>query len=227
MSAAREAILSRLRAVARETRAGAAAVEARLADRKPNLVPARARQPRRETIDGFRRMAIEASAVVRRIRHTDDIPDAVMAILRSENRPARLAMAPDAMLEALGWNRAMVEIRSGRAEAHDEVGLSVAFAGIAETGTLMMASGPTSPATLGFLPESHIVVLSADDVRGAYEDGWALLRARGGLPRTVNFITGPSRSADIEQKLQMGAHGPRNLHILLIDPDAAEPPGDR
>ncbi|MFN0043837.1 MAG: lactate utilization protein C [Alphaproteobacteria bacterium] len=219
--------MSRLRAIARESRAGAAAVDTRLANRNPNLVPARARRPRRETIDDFSRMAIEASAVVRRIRHRDDIPDAVMAILRSENRPARLAMAPHAMLEALGWNRALVEIRSGRAEAHDEVGLSVAFAGIAETGTLMMASGPSSPATLGFLPECHIVVLDADDVRGAYEDGWALLRARGDLPRTVNFITGPSRSADIEQKLQMGAHGPRNLHILMIDPDAAEPAGDR
>ncbi|MEZ5579927.1 MAG: LUD domain-containing protein [Candidatus Competibacteraceae bacterium] len=73
----------------------------------------------------------------------------------------------------------------------------------------MLLSGPHSPpTTLNFLPDTHIVVLRADRIVGAYEDAWDLLRARGlGMPRTVNFITGPSRSADIEQTVQMGAHG--------------------
>jgi L-lactate dehydrogenase complex protein LldG len=76
------------------------------------------------------------------------------------------------------------------------------------------------PTTLNFLPDTHFVVLKASQVVGHYEEAWARLRAaRGGavLPRSVNFITGPSRSADIEQKIQLGAHGPRNLHVVLVE----------
>ena len=83
----------------------------------------------------------------------------------------------------------------------------------------MLASGPMGPSTLNFLPETEIVLLSAEGVVGGLEEAWRLLRSRlpqGQLPRTVNFITGPSRSADIGQKLQLGAHGPRRLHIILV-----------
>ncbi len=82
----------------------------------------------------------------------------------------------------------------------------------------MLCSGPETPTTLAFLPETSLVVLPAARVLRAYEDGLRLLRAeRGGLPRSVNLITGPSRSGDIEQTLQLGAHGPRRLQILLVD----------
>jgi L-lactate dehydrogenase complex protein LldG len=60
-------------------------------------------------------------------------------------------------------------------------------------------------------------VLRADQVLPHYEEGWSRLRARGPMPRTVNFITGPSRTGDIEQRIQLGAHGPRRLHIVLVD----------
>jgi L-lactate dehydrogenase complex protein LldG len=63
------------------------------------------------------------------------------------------------------------------------------------------------------------VILKRSDIVGPYEDAWQKLReaTQNNLPRTVNMITGPSRSADIEQKLQMGAHGPKELIILLIN----------
>ena len=100
--------------------------------------------------------------------------------------------------------------------------------GFAETGTLMMASGPDHPSTLNFLPETHIVVLPAARIGGAYEEGWAHLRAEaargdgegdGFMPRTVNLVTGPSRTADIEQTIALGAHGPRRLHIVIVEGD--------
>ena len=87
----------------------------------------------------------------------------------------------------------------------------------------MLASGPAAPTTLNFLPENHIVVLKASQVVGPYEDAWDRLRAANGegrLPRTVNFITGPSRTGDIEQTIQMGAHGPRRLHVILVEDEA-------
>ena len=92
---------------------------------------------------------------------------------------------------------------------------------MAETGTLMLISGPQTPTTLNFLPDTHIVVLRAEQVVATYEDGWDLLRAGReapeGLPRAVNFITGPSRTGDIEQRIELGAHGPRRLHIVLVE----------
>ena len=94
----------------------------------------------------------------------------------------------------------------------------MAFAGIAETGTLALVSGPANPTTLNFLPDNHIVVLRKEDVVADYESVFAMLRTaygKGGAPRTLNFVTGPSRSADIEQTLLLGAHGPRRLHIVI------------
>jgi len=82
---------------------------------------------------------------------------------------------------------------------------------------LMLISGPQTPTTLNFLPDTHIVVVRSEQVVATYEDGWDRLRICDGLPRTVNFITGPSRTGDIEQRIELGAHGPRRLHIVLVD----------
>ena len=106
---------------------------------------------------------------------------------------------------------------AGRAEPDDLVSVTPALAGIAETGTLMAASGPDHPTTLNFLPAVHIVVLQADRVVGTYEEAWERLREAGALPRTVNLITGPSRTGDIEQTIFLHAHGPGRLHIVLVD----------
>ena len=103
-------------------------------------------------------------------------------------------------------------------DGSDAVTLSHAVAGVAETGTLVLASGPDNPTTLNFLPEHHIVVLEAKDVVGDYESVWDALRKKVGakMPRTVNWITGASRSADIEQVLLNGAHGPKGLHVIIV-----------
>ena len=111
----------------------------------------------------------------------------------------------------------LASIRRGRAEAIDAVSLTPCFAAIAETGTLMLISGAVTPTTLNFLPDTHIVVVNANQVVATYEDGWDRLRTGGGMPRAINFITGPSRTGDIEQRIELGAHGPRRLHIILVD----------
>jgi L-lactate dehydrogenase complex protein LldG len=83
----------------------------------------------------------------------------------------------------------------------------------------MLTSGADNPTTLNFLPDTHIVVLQASDIAGDYETLLGRLRERygaGTMPRTINWITGPSRSADIEQTLILGAHGPRRLHVIVV-----------
>jgi L-lactate dehydrogenase complex protein LldG len=128
-------------------------------------------------------------------------------------------MGEDARLAAMPWSATTLEISGGPSDGHDLNAVSVAFAGVAESGTLALASGAENPTTLNFLPDNHFVIVATSDIVADYESVWRKLRAhygKGVMPRTVNFITGPSRSADIEQTLLLGAHGPRRLHILIV-----------
>jgi L-lactate dehydrogenase complex protein LldG len=201
---------------------GEAELRARLAAHRRNLVPARATAiDERGRIDLFVAMAEEVQATVTRVSSPAAVPEAVARYLVAANLPAELVMAPDPSLDRIPWNtRPLLQIRRGRAEAEDRVSLTPCHAAIAETGTLMLISGPQNPTTLNFLPETHIVVVRRDQVVATYEDGWDRLRAATkteSLPRAVNFITGPSRTADIEQHIELGAHGPRRLHIVLVE----------
>ncbi len=226
MSEARAQILSGIRkslgrgALDEERRAE---VDRRLSNPTANLIPKRAQIDHDAQLSLFVSMAEESAASVGRVARIDDVPAAVATYLANENLPSEIAAAPG--LRDVPWqNRPLITVRFGGTDGEDEVGVAPAFAGIAESGTLMLHSGPDSPSLLNFLPETQIVLLQADRVTGAYEQAWTALRAAGGsaedtgfMPRTVNFITGPSRSGDIEHKLQMGAHGPRRLHIILVD----------
>jgi L-lactate dehydrogenase complex protein LldG len=198
-----------------------AAVAMRLSEAPRGPVPARAALAHDKQVDLFAEMAQEFAATVARVPDAAAVPAAVADYLKAGNLPPRLRLAPDPEVEALPWDsQPLLEVAAGRAEADDMVSLTGAFAAIAETGTLMLLSGPEGPTTLNFLPDTHIVVLRASQMVGAYEDALDRLRARFGrgvLPRTVNFITGPSRTADIEQTIQLGAHGPRRLHILIVE----------
>jgi L-lactate dehydrogenase complex protein LldG len=219
----RDAVLGRLRrALGRpDNTAAERTVAERLANPQPGIIPARADLDLARRIALFISQAEAVQTTVRRLDGAGRIPAAVVDYLRASNLPMRLVVAPDAALDRPDWP-AMLEIRRGRAEDADAVGLTTAFAGIAETGTLMLLSGPETPTTIAFLPETSIVVLAAHRVLRAYEDGLSLLREeRGDLPRSINFITGPSRSGDIEQTIQLGAHGPKRLLVLLIDEPGA------
>ena len=201
-----------------------AELRARIAAHRRNLIPARATAlDPSGRLDLFVRMAEAVQASVARLQSSAEIPDEVVRYLAAENLPAEFKMAPDPGLERLPWEKwPLLRISRGPAEAGDAVGLTPCFAGIAETGTLMLVSGAATPTTLNFLPDTHIAVIRADQVVATYEDGWDRLRvaAPGGgaaLPRTVNFVTGPSRTGDIEQRIVLGAHGPRRLHIILVE----------
>ena len=166
----------------------------------------------------------EAAATIAELRSLDEVPAAIADYLRTHNLPPVLRVAPDPSLAKLPWSTApMLTVTSGPSDGSDPVSLTSCVAGIAETGTLMLASGADNPTGLAFLPETHVVIVRKDQLVGGLEDAFDRLRAKCGpaggetWPRAINFITGPSRSGDIEQQLQMGAHGPRQLHVLLVD----------
>ena len=195
-----------------------AAVAARLGQPPRGVIPARGQGEPAQQIETFKAEALRAAATLSQVASAADIPAEIARYLRESNLPATLRIGADPRLTGLDWAATAIEIAHGPSDGHDLNAASLAFAAVAETGTLALVSGADNPTTLNFLPDNHIVVLFAGDVVGDLESVFARLRAKygaGAAPRTVNFITGPSRSADIEQTLLYGAHGPRRLHIVL------------
>jgi len=161
---------------------------------------------------------VEAAAGT--LSHTDS-PDGVVqevvAYLAAQGLSPRMVATGEPPIGGLVWPEDLhVEQRAATAE--DQVALTVAYAGVAETGSLALLSGPDSPTTLNFLPDHFLCLLPRQRILGHLEDLWERLRQEpGGMPRAVNLITGPSRTADVEQTIQMGAHGPRRLHVVLLE----------
>ena len=146
----------------------------------------------------------------------DGVSRAVADYLDEHGLDKEVVVTTDPLLERVRWSNEFAVARRA-ADPADRVSVTGAYAGIAETGTVVFVSDRTTPTTLNFLPETHVAVLARDRLVAHLEDVWARLRAeRGAPPRTVNFITGPSRTGDIELQLEIGAHGPRRLHVILV-----------
>ncbi len=199
------------------------ALDARLRHPSPNVRP-RIDEP---LVERFLAKLGAVNAKVTRLRDLDGVSETVEEHMRAFDLGTRLVAAPDPELDAIRWSNRL-EVQRRAAVGEDLVSVTGAFAGIAESGTLVLLSGPQRPTTLNFLPGDHLVVLAAERVLPTMEDVWARLRGtHGAMPRTVNLITGPSRTADVEQTMQEGAHGPRRLHLILIDESSSADNVDR
>lgn len=162
------------------------------------------------------KMQMVAGSVIR-VQSLADVPKAVTDYLGLHALPLQVLMAGDAMFESLTWPDEL-RIEKRAAKRDDAVSVTGAFAAVAETGSVVLVSNQDNPTTLNFLPDDHIVVLRAQQIESHIEDVWSRLREDlPSIPRTVNFITGPSKTADVEQTIQVGAHGPRRFHVILVD----------
>jgi len=211
-------------------RTTADAVAERLRAHKANLIPARGRLGAKARLDLFIREAERVSATVARISGADGIPGEVARYLAKNNLPTALKVAPAVAEPVIPWTgQTLLTVSGGVADGSEDVGVSRAFAAVAETGTLVLVSDPNNPTRLNFLPPTHVAVVSAAEIVGDYEEAWARIRAELAgadgrfMPPTVNWITGPSRTADIEQTLLLGAHGPQRLHIVISDEQIPAP----
>ena len=117
----------------------------------------------------------------------------------------------------LDWAGAGLRIIARSANGDDKVGITGTYCALAENGTLMLLSGQDTHATTSLLPDNHIAIVPASRIVRGMEDGWDLLRReRSSLPRQVNFISGPSRTADIEMTMVLGVHGPFRVHVIIV-----------
>ncbi len=196
------------------------AVQRRLHAPAAGPLPARTQGSRSELIQQLKQR-LEALSASAEVAPLADIPARVAEFLKRNNLPARLRSGSDPLLAGLDWSKApAATVESGRAQPADEVSLTHAVAAAAETGTLVLVSGTDNPTTLSFLPETEIIVVRAEDVEGSYEATWGRIRALYGdrtMPRSVNWVSGPSRTGDIDQTLVLGAHGPRRLHVIVAE----------
>ena len=196
-----------------------AAVQARLAEAPKGVIPQRGQVSGEARAELFKAMVEASLATCARVAKSADVPAEAARYLRDSNLPATLRAGADERLAAMPWENTALEVTSGASQGNDLNAISHAFSGIAETGTLVMLSGADNPTTLNFLPDNHIIAVSESDLAGDIEEVWKKLRlasGKGVMPRALNMITGPSRSGDIEQTLFLGAHGPRNLHVIMV-----------
>jgi L-lactate dehydrogenase complex protein LldG len=195
-------------------------VKKRLNEHPQNLVPEEAMRSHDELIAGFLDRLEEVEASVAHVDGLKDVANEIARYLIVSNLPQQLRRGEDDLINEIDWSEQPdLQLLSGPAQADDVLSLTCAFAGAAETGTLFVASGLDNPVTLSFLPPTNIILIRLQDVVGSYEKAWQKLQEIYGkkeMPRTVNLISGPSRTADIEQTLITGAHGPRHLHVIVI-----------
>lgn len=221
--AARTRMLARIRAAlgaSATDKARQGAVSDRLERHPRGTIPARARVSGEDAVTLFAEMLAAQGADVTRVATPEEAVRAIAAYLDAHGLPQGLRLGGDKVLASLPWaEEPRLALRFGAAEPSDSASLSRALTGAAETGTLFLASGSDNPASLAFLPATHNVLIAGADIAGAYEDAWDRLRAACGpgmLPRSVNLISGPSRTADIEQTIIRGAHGPGRLHVVIL-----------
>jgi len=212
---ARERILERIRRAQGRPRALSAAeseeIETRLA-RRPRgpLRPLPA-----EPLAAFLDAAHAAACTSERVASEAEAPAAVARYLAAHGVAPVGCVWP--ALAALAWTQAGLQLEARAARATDAVGVTGCFCAVAETGTLVLLSSPATPASVSLLPETHVALVPLARLVPHLEDAWTLVRAEAGrLPRAVNLVSGPSRTADIEQTIVLGAHGPARVHLVLV-----------
>jgi len=219
-SAARERILSRVRAAqgrpeqakAREEELNFNYVSQKVVGPQPDLGD--------DLLGRFIAQSERLQSTVARVGALSDVPAAVADYLRDRGLGTRAIVWKS--FAGLDWSAAGLQVEA-RAPVRDDpepdlVGVTGCFAAVAETGTLALLSGPDTPASMALLPETHIAVVPCLRIVRHMEDVFALLRhERGEPPRALNFISGPSRTGDIEQTIVLGAHGPYRVHLILVE----------
>jgi len=212
---ARDNILARIRA--RQGKPASQAAAEREAVRSHIQAHPGSPRPRMDwdPVARFRERALGLASTVEDVETLAAIPAALARYLKANSLPFTAVCWAE--FAALDWRTAAIEIAVREARETDLVGITGAFCAIAETGTLMTLSGRDTPAAASLLPETHIAVVRKSRILRGMEEAWQLMRDELGMPpRAVNFISGPSRTADIEQTVTLGAHGPYRVHIILV-----------
>lgn len=135
--------------------------------------------------------------------------------LQEQGAGMQLVGSSSPLLDSVIWPGS-VDVRDPVDGMDHNTTVTEAFCAIAETGSVVKLSSRESPTALNYLPDNFICVVQRERIVRHIEDAWDRLRAEEeDMPRALNIITGPSRTADVEQTIQLGAHGPRRMHVII------------
>lgn len=176
-----------------------------------------------DLVQRFLERANDMASTVERVDILEDAPPAIGRYVASlDDACSDASQDPRAGVcwpefASLEWKGAGLSIQSRPTVGHDAIGITGCFCAIAETGTLVFVTGTETPTASFLLPETHVAIVRGAQVISGMEEAFERIRnACGDLPRAVNFVSGPSRTGDIEQTIVLGAHGPRRMHIVLV-----------
>lgn len=122
------------------------------------------------------------------------------------------------LVETFAANAAAAGFHVHRVDVPDIAGAEISRAsyGLADTGSVVLAASADEPRARHLLPDVHVSLLREEAILPGLDELFAAMR--GDLPSALAIVTGPSRSADIEQRLVVGVHGPREVHVVLLPP---------
>ena len=215
--AARENILNRIRTNQKKPGATSQAELAQAA----SFIASHPQGPRPNSdwpdlIARFKVQAISMASTVEEVSSVAAIPAALARYLQQQDLPKQGVCWPE--FSNLDWQGAGLAIETRPTAGTDTLGVTGCYCAIAETGTLLLTTSPSTPNKTSLLPDTHVAVVKTSRIVVGMEEAWNLLRAElKQLPRACSLISGPSRTADIEQTLVIGAHGPYRVHIILLD----------
>lgn len=192
-----------------------------------------------QALERFRREFERVAGVFHRVSGMDEVPGVLRRIAEERRATSVLSWHPDALgldlrrsLGAEGFSitvapdgdpDAAARASHREAAAQAEIGVTCVDWALAETGTLVLVSGRGRPRSTSLLPATHVAVFGADRLIESLEQAGVMLEALhvdpalGMSGAVINFITGPSRTADIELTLTRGVHGPKEVHAIFVD----------
>ena len=213
---ARENILARIRS--QSAKAGVTtegeldAVRAHISKHERGPLPTFAMH---DPVQHFIEECARLSTTITEVAEVVDVPREVARYIASARLQARCTGWPEFV--ALDWQAAGIQYDNRPATGDDMIGFTGCFCAIGETGTLLLLGAPNTPKSTALLPETHICIVKKSRMVPTMEDAFALMRNEiGEPPRATFFVSGPSRTADIEQTIVIGAHGPYRVHVILI-----------
>ncbi len=217
MMTAREQILQAVRDASWRQERGGDDVALEAGRLLEGIESCRPRLPSMDVVENFRARAVgpKVGATIDRIASLSLLPSAVARHLAGKSKFAEVALQPTAPLFGLDWSGAGITLGEN---VDDGIVVGLARWGIAETGSVVFHSSRETPILHAFLCASHIVAVPANGIV-AHLDDYALAARNAGdpAPRNACLITGASGTTDIEGSLVKGAHGPRELHIIIVD----------
>ena len=224
-------IRRRLKA-SKDDRTRIAAVDSRMSAAKVNTVPQRAKLNYNEAINDFEKRIVSARATVSKVTSHKEIVDEIYRYLDhslekgsgnyQDKHLSNSEVCLNEEVRQLGLDFSSVpelNVVTWHPKVSLTTSITMAFSAVAESGSIVIRSSQGNGISQNFLGDTHIVLLRSSDIVGSFEDIWKRVREEGSMPRDLTLVSGPSCTGDIEMVMEYGAHGPKQLHIIIFSDD--------